>query len=45
MKITEVIKHLSSLIEAEGNLELTNDISIRKNGHGSFTIISNNKQL
>ena len=45
MKITEVIKHLSSLIEVEGNLELTDDFSVRKNEHGSFSIISNNKEL
>jgi hypothetical protein len=44
MKITEVIKHLSSLIEVEGNLELTDDFSVRKN-NGSFSIISNNKEL
>ena len=43
MKITEVIIQLSMLIEVEGNLELTDDFSVRQNEYGSISIISNNE--
>ena len=43
MKATELISHLATMIDVHGNLELSDDFSIKKNKYESITIIANEK--